>query len=107
MELIPILTRAESLFRRFERVVQAVDKKNNFPTPSTLSISSSSSSETGPRLGGQKGKSPSSQSTTDPAGVDKKVKVISPELRRLLSRENVTVSMTENAGVTGSNTVTR
>ena len=32
MDLVPILTRAESLFRRFERTVQAIDK-NNFPVP--------------------------------------------------------------------------
>ncbi|KAA8643309.1 hypothetical protein EYZ11_000900 [Aspergillus tanneri] len=36
MELLPILTRAESLFRRFDRAVQAIDKKNNFPAPSAL-----------------------------------------------------------------------
>ncbi|EER43928.1 GTPase-activating protein GYP7 [Histoplasma capsulatum H143] len=33
MELIPILSRAEALFRRFEKKVEAIDKKNNFPTP--------------------------------------------------------------------------
>ncbi|KAL4872092.1 hypothetical protein BDV12DRAFT_6209 [Aspergillus spectabilis] len=34
MDLIPILTRAESLFHRFHRSVEAIDKKNNFPAPS-------------------------------------------------------------------------
>ncbi|KAH8431387.1 GTPase-activating protein GYP7 [Aspergillus melleus] len=33
MDLLPILTRAESLFHRFDRAVQAIDKKNNFPAP--------------------------------------------------------------------------
>lgn len=91
MELIPILTRAESLFRRFERVVQAVDKKNNFPMPSGAGTPSDS--------GSQKGKSPSRP--TDNAGAEKKERVISPELRQLLSRENITVasmSQTEQAG---------
>lgn len=91
MELIPILTRAESLFRRFERVVQAVDKKNNFPMPSGVGTPSDSRS--------QKGKSPSR--LTGDAGPDKKERVISPELRQLLSRENITVasiSQTEQAG---------
>lgn len=87
MELIPILTRAESLFRRFERVVQAVDKKNNFPVPNGVSTPSDSRS--------QKGKSPSR-----PTDTETKEKVISPELRQLLSRENITVasiSQTEQA----------
>ncbi|ODH52660.1 hypothetical protein GX48_01145 [Paracoccidioides brasiliensis] len=34
MELIPILSRAEALFHRFEKKVEAIDKKNHFPTPS-------------------------------------------------------------------------
>ncbi|KAL2371274.1 hypothetical protein RJ035_003232 [Blastomyces gilchristii] len=33
MELIPILSRAEALFHRFERKVEAIDKKNSFPAP--------------------------------------------------------------------------
>ncbi|EEH33536.2 GTPase-activating protein GYP7 [Paracoccidioides lutzii Pb01] len=33
MELIPILSRAEALFHRFEKKVEAIDKKNHFPTP--------------------------------------------------------------------------
>jgi hypothetical protein len=37
--LVPILTRAESLFHRFERSVQAIDKKDNFPTAPTVESS--------------------------------------------------------------------
>ncbi|OAX84961.1 hypothetical protein ACJ72_00663 [Emergomyces africanus] len=33
MELIPILSRAEALFHRFEKKVEAIDKKNSFPVP--------------------------------------------------------------------------
>jgi len=33
IDLIPILSRAEGLFHRFQRIVEAVDKKNNFPAP--------------------------------------------------------------------------
>ncbi|PGH00660.1 hypothetical protein GX51_05646 [Blastomyces parvus] len=33
MELISILSRAEALFHRFEKKVEAIDKKNSFPTP--------------------------------------------------------------------------
>ena len=94
MDLIPILTRAESLFRRFERVVQAVDKKNNFPVPSGVGNPSDSNS--------QKGKSPSRP--TDSAGADKKERVISPELRQLLSRENITVSSAPQADEASSST---
>lgn len=36
MDLIPLLTRAESIFRRFERIVHRIDKNNNLPTPPTL-----------------------------------------------------------------------
>lgn len=94
MELIPILTRAESLFRRFERVVQAVDKKNNFPMPSGGGTPSDSRS--------QKGKSPSRPAGD--AGPDKKERVISPELRQLLSRENITVASMSQTEQAGSNT---
>jgi hypothetical protein len=94
MELIPILTRAESLFRRFERVVQAVDKKNNFPMPRGVGTPSDSRS--------QKRKSPSRP--TDNAGQEKKERVISPELRQLLSRENVTVASMSQTQQAGSST---
>lgn len=33
MELEPILIRAEALFLRFQRTVEAIDKKGNFPAP--------------------------------------------------------------------------
>lgn len=33
MELMPILSRAEALFARFEKKVEAIDKKYNFPKP--------------------------------------------------------------------------
>lgn len=96
MELVPILTRAESLFRRFERVVQAVDKKNNFPIPSGAGTPSDSRS--------QKGKS-ASRPTND-AGPEKKETVISPELRQLLSRENITVT-SDSQTEAGSSTVAK
>jgi hypothetical protein len=97
MDLVPILTRAESLFHRFERSVQAIDKKDNFPAaptahqrrPGTSSPVSSAAS---------KGKSPQRPTVGSSSGVnapsalqqaiDKdKPKVISPELRELLSKD--------------------
>lgn len=97
MDLVPILTRAESLFHRFERSVQAIDKRGNFPTaptahqrrPGTSDQDSSSSN---------KGKSPqlavgsSSGVNTGPSTLQKaidsqKPKVVSPELRELLRKD--------------------
>ncbi|KAL1886863.1 GTPase activating protein [Paecilomyces lecythidis] len=93
IDLIPILTRAESLFRRFERMVQAIDKKNNFPEPSVRQRKPDSSAQSD-----NKGKSPERGTTTGASsgsviaranGAEEKV--ISPELRQLLSRDIITV----------------
>lgn len=62
MDLESTLMRAEALFRKFQRLVEAIDKKQNFPPPRA---------------------SPAPQ---PPATPDEQ-KVITPELRRLLSRE--------------------
>ncbi|RJE26126.1 GTPase-activating protein GYP7 [Aspergillus sclerotialis] len=91
MELIPILTRAESLFRRFERTVEAIDKKNNFPAPAAHQRKQvQNSTATG------KGKSPesvASSSSVNPGlalptpWTNNESRVISPELRELLSKD--------------------
>ncbi|KAI1814503.1 GTPase-activating protein GYP7 [Poronia punctata] len=78
IDLESTLIRAEALFRRFQRLVDAIDKKNNFPAPRMRADSSqrpSSPSQTG--TGRQaNGKAP-----------DQDKKAISPELRKLLSRK--------------------
>lgn len=96
MELVSILTRAESLFRRFERTVQAVDKKNNFPAPSNARqrIASPGGASS------NKGKSPQRASSSGNRVSQRieaanKEKVISPELRQLLSREVITLNSKE------------
>ncbi|KAL2007367.1 hypothetical protein VTN00DRAFT_8805 [Thermoascus crustaceus] len=104
IELIPILTRAESLFHRFERKVQAIDKKDNFPTPSVRHRKPGSDASAADSV--HKGKSPqrvggpgartsgSSIGQAVAQGIDaekEKERVISPELRQLLSREVITV----------------
>ncbi|KAL4927497.1 GTPase-activating protein GYP7 [Aspergillus undulatus] len=104
MDLLPILARAESLFHRFGRAVEAIDKKNNFPAPSNQaqqrkphseSQSQSSSNQT------NKGKSPQRLSASASASVsgtstsisksgagDKPdTRVISPELRDLFRKD--------------------
>lgn len=96
IDLSSTLLRAQALFRRFQRTVEAVDKRNNFPTPSVRqrkpadkppppkpSNSGSTSAIDGRRQprssagidGGEEGKGKTRE------------KVISPELRQLLSRK--------------------
>lgn len=88
IDLESTLIRAEALFRRFHRLVEAVDKKENFPAPRrSLGASSSSSdtpaSPTAPRpAGGSTATSPAKPADTDAAK-----KIITPELRKLLSRK--------------------
>lgn len=98
MELVPILTRAESLFHRFERAVQAIDKKDNFPAAPTAHQRRLASSGPSSDSNAGKGKSPqrpavgSSSGVNAPSGLEQtmnkdKPKVISPELRELLSKD--------------------
>lgn len=98
MELVPILTRAESLFHRFERAVQAIDKKDNFPTapnahqrrPGAIGQDSSSSSNKGKSSDSTVGASSgvnAGPSTLQKAIDADKPKVISPELRELLRKD--------------------
>ncbi|PWY72318.1 GTPase-activating protein Gyp7 [Aspergillus heteromorphus CBS 117.55] len=102
IELVPILTRAESLFHRFERSVQAIDKKNNFPAPAAhqrkpTQDSTTSNNNTDTNINANKGKAPQRpQSTGFSSGVSAgpstalrdtgDSKVISPELRELLTK---------------------
>jgi len=88
MELIPLLTRAESLFRRLERTVQAIDKKNNFPPAPTAHRRKPSQTDKG-KSRAPEGSSTgvSAGSTRSGDGEDAETKVISPELRMLLRRD--------------------
>lgn len=96
MDLVPILTRAESLFHRFERAVQAIDKRDNFPAPSTQQrrpvTDSESALDSGKGKQAQQNTVGSSSSVNAPSAlqqtIDKdKPKVISPELRELLRKD--------------------
>lgn len=117
MELIPILSRAEALFHRFGKKVEAIDKRYNFPPaparqrkvattggttesqPPDTSQPEATSSSVEPRPG-QPPQRSSSTSASGPTGPDcppqqqqsqapavDKERVITPELRRLLSRK--------------------
>ncbi len=97
--------RAEALFRRFQRTVAAIDKKSNFPEPSvrqrkpiagpegannahTKSKGKSTSQER-PNRSEASGRSVPQTNLTS-AGAESE-KVVSPELRGLLSQKVITV----------------
>ena len=95
MELVPILTRAESIFHRFERAVQAIDKKNNFPAPSTAhqrkpiqdaESNKGKSPQRPPRTTGHSSSVNAGPSNPGPKD-ESKPAVISPELRDLLRKD--------------------
>lgn len=101
MDLVPILTRAESLFRRFERSVQLIDKKDNFPAAPTAHQRrpvSGGVPQHAAAAGKGKGKSPQGPAIGSTSGAQApsalqaamekdKPKVISPELRELLRKD--------------------
>lgn len=93
MDLESTLVRAESLFKRFQRTIETIDKKGNFPSaPQARQRKLQAALVAGP------GAPPSSSATTAEAstsgtdqgkqvGEEGDAKVISPELRGLLSRK--------------------
>ncbi len=96
IDLPSTLLRAQTLFRRFERTVEAVDKRHNFPTPTVRqrkpadkpsspkpSTSGATSAVDGRR---RPGSSAGMDGGEEGAGRMKE-KVISPELRQLRSRK--------------------
>ncbi|KAK0383450.1 hypothetical protein NLU13_9361 [Sarocladium strictum] len=88
IDLESTLIRAEVLFKRFQRLVEAVDKKQNFPGPrkqesksdATSEGTASSSNSAGAVNKQRKGKE------TAKKALPPKERVITPELRKLLSR---------------------
>jgi len=102
MDLKQTLIRAEALFCRFRKAVEAVDKKDNFPNvpgrvrkgkapaidsgPARVDtrISADANSKT-PRTGSTTNVNSASTSTGNTSSDDNEVK-ITPELRNLLSR---------------------
>jgi hypothetical protein len=77
IDLESTLIRAEVLFRRFQRLIEAIDKKHNFPAPRMRTDSSQALSQSSSG-------SPSRQGSDK--ALDQTKKTISPELRKLLSR---------------------
>ena len=98
IDLPSTLLRAQSLFRRFQRTVEAIDKKNNFPAPSIRQrkpAEPTPSNKDTKQTPSNQGKRPagigtgSDASGARPGSPGVKEKVISDELRLLLSRKVV------------------
>ncbi|KAL2025043.1 hypothetical protein VTK56DRAFT_45 [Thermocarpiscus australiensis] len=88
IDLDSTLIRAEALFRRFQRLVNTVDKKANFPPPRpsrSPDQPASPRAEGRPDMDGRKAPAASQQQQQQQQQPPEKV--ITPELRRLLSRQ--------------------
>ena len=94
IDLQSTLLRAEALFRRFQRTVEAIDKKHNFPAPlvrqrkpdaSNSTTGTANSAASGAET--QPSRSAGNADVGSPAGAIPKEKIITLELRNLLSRE--------------------
>ncbi|KAF4120775.1 TBC1 domain family member 15 [Geosmithia morbida] len=96
MDLESTLIKAEALFRRFQRLVEVVDKKHNFPAPSkkdtatSSSVNAAASSSTPPNNRGHQHSASSQKNKDETQG-------ITPELRVLLSRKVEVLPRTEVA----------
>ena len=104
MDLRSTLIRAEGLYRRFERTVEAVDRKDSFPAPKLpagrptkptagaeqkqQTQGAGAADALGKQSTGTPARArPSSSGVQGGAPQKEKEKVISPELRALLSRQ--------------------
>jgi len=99
MDLESTLVRAESLFKRFQRTVETIDKKGNFPSaPQARQLKQVAG--TGSSASGSSTQAEASSSGTDQGqeiGEEGDAKVISPELRALLSKKIEKLDKTEVA----------
>lgn len=114
IDLESTLIRAEALFRKFQRLIEAIDKKNNFPAPrfnfNTAAPSLFPPRPAAPATDNNSDNRPSTPSGSteqqqankgkqpEPKSPGGRQKVITPELRKLLSREVVVLPRKEVAG---------
>ncbi|KAK0739854.1 rab-GTPase-TBC domain-containing protein [Apiosordaria backusii] len=97
MDLESTLIRAEALYKRFQRLVEAVDRKGHFPAPkktSTQPAAEESAAASGSNTAAAAATSPqrttnanAQNSPNNGKGKEQVEKVISPDLRKLLKRE--------------------
>ncbi|KAL8767700.1 MAG: hypothetical protein Q9209_005880 [Squamulea sp. 1 TL-2023] len=88
IDLPSTLLRAQHLFRRFRRTIEAIDRKQSFPAPSVRQRrppTSDAASKTTESKGKAAATTDTDATISDTPEVE--VKVISPELRSLLSRK--------------------
>ena len=86
MDLESTLVRAESLYRRFQRTVETIDKRGNFPSAPQARQRKSIAGAATPADTDAQGSTSATDNGKQPAG-DIDARVISPELRALLSRK--------------------
>jgi hypothetical protein len=84
IDLESTLIRAETLFRKYQRLVEAVDKKENFPAPRKPEAEASNAAN-----GSSNSGTGDSRTATPNKGKGKEdaARVITPELRKLLSKQ--------------------
>ncbi|KAI4271905.1 MAG: hypothetical protein LQ337_005681 [Flavoplaca oasis] len=96
IDLPSTLLRAQYLFRRFQRTVEAIDRKQSFPAPSSVRQRKSTTTSDDLPSTTTKGKAPSTTKGKPVAAtsandisdkLEVETKVISPELRSLLHRK--------------------
>lgn len=101
IDLASTLLRAEALFRRFQRTVEAIDRKDHFPTPSLRQRKqlAGGALDQGAAAVGHDGKQAAAASSSADAQTAQgasgaqttttaqKERIVSPELRALLSRD--------------------
>lgn len=90
IDLPSTMIRAEALFRRFQRTVEAIDRKHNFPTPTLRQRrpdAPCSAAEGSASQAASSSNDAQRPGTVSPGSAAAKEKVVSPELRALLSRE--------------------
>jgi TBC1 domain family member 15 len=118
IDLESTLIRAEALFRKFRRLIEAIDKKNNFPAPrfslntaapSLLASKPASpaanndnanrpTTPSGSSANTQQGQANKGKQPEPPKSPGGRQKVITPELRKLLSREVVVLQRKDVVG---------
>ncbi|KAL8788988.1 MAG: hypothetical protein Q9213_001397 [Squamulea squamosa] len=88
IDLPSTLLRAQNLFRRFQRTVEAIDRKQSFPAPSVRQRRPPAP-DAASKTTSSRGKAAATTSTEAAVShtLEVEVKVISPELRSLLSRK--------------------
>jgi hypothetical protein len=92
IDLDSTLVRAEALFRRFKRMVDTIDKKASFPAPRRSILAPPVVALPQPA-----GASPNSISAIAAAEVERSQRMVTPELRALLSRKVVELPRAEVA----------